>query len=203
MNPISTIDNDLQKAIDDITNNTNTDPAFSEPVATPAPVDTPAAPVEPAPLPEAPAPAEPAKPFPTVGETPITSTFNPAPRPTIPEAPGFAAPIAAPATEPVAEPAPVVPEAPAPETVVAAEETTTEVVTNPDKQNVKEVVLRDLAPIVDKIDMDPTEKFDLYKNIREELHDDSVIASAYKVSKEITDEGKRADALLYLYDSLK
>ena len=42
MNPNPTIDNDLQKAIDDITNNTNNDPVFGYPVAAPAPMPTPA-----------------------------------------------------------------------------------------------------------------------------------------------------------------
>lgn len=187
------MDNDLQKAIDDITNNTNSDPVFGNPIAAPAPMPEPIsepAPV-PAPMPELPEdkPVESAKPFPTVGATPITSTFNPAP-------------MSAPAPAPIA-PAPV----PTPEPVQEVTKETyteTEIATAPEElHDVKEKILRDLAPMVDKINVSPSEKFNLYKDIHEKLHDDSVITSAYEVSKEITDEGERADALLYLYDSLK
>ena len=38
MDQNQTVDNDLQKAIDDITNTTNTDPVFSDPVAAPSSV---------------------------------------------------------------------------------------------------------------------------------------------------------------------
>ena len=37
MDQIQTVDNDLQKAIDDITKSTNGDPLFADPVAAPAP----------------------------------------------------------------------------------------------------------------------------------------------------------------------
>lgn len=191
------MDNDLQKAIDDITNNTNSDPVFGNPIAAPAPMPEPIsepAPV-PAPMPELPEdkPVESAKPFPTVGATPITSTFNPAP-------------MSAPAPAPIA-PAPAPAPAPTPEPVQEVTKETyteTEIATAPEElHDVKEKILRDLAPMVDKINVSPSEKFNLYKDIHEKLHDDSVITSAYEVSKEITDEGERADALLYLYDSLK
>lgn len=69
-------------------------------------------------------------------------------------------------------------------------------------REVKEAALRDLAPILSKVDMDSTKKFNLYKNIREELHDDSVIAPAYETAKDIADDRERADALLYLIDSI-
>ena len=38
MDQNQTVDNDLQKAIDDITNKTNVDPVFSDPVAAPSSV---------------------------------------------------------------------------------------------------------------------------------------------------------------------
>jgi len=38
MNPNPTTDDDLQKAIDDITNNTNNDPVFDDTIAIPEPV---------------------------------------------------------------------------------------------------------------------------------------------------------------------
>ena len=195
MNP--TVDNDLQKAIDDITNNTNQDPVFADPVAAPSSIpegDTGelASPVGPFPAPEpftAPAPA----PAPEMPSGSVAT--EPAPMPE---------PIAAP--EPIATPAPM----PEPEMVMPPAETiavsATETITSAPATDMKEVrnaVLRDLAPIVGKINMDPSKKFNLYKEIREDLHDDSVIAPAYETAREIADEAERADALLYIYDSLK
>lgn len=180
-----TIDNDLQKAIDDITKNTNEDPVFGDSIATPEET----APMPPAPMPPAP---KPTASFPEVGmppapKPPKAPTFNPAPRPT-------SAPM---------PPAPT-PRAPqAVETEYAEVDSAEYEPAQGDLRDVREAVLRDLAPIVSKIDMDPSKKFDIYKNIHEELHDNSVIASAYEVSKEIADDDERADALLYLYDSLK
>ena len=69
-------------------------------------------------------------------------------------------------------------------------------------KDVKEAALRDLAPILSKVDMDYSKKFKLYKDIREELHDNSVIAPAYETAKDIADDRERADALLYLIDSI-
>ena len=174
MNPNPTTDDDLQKAIDDITNNTNNDPVFDDTIAIPEPVTASA------PKPTSPAP-RPAASFPEVGMPPAPKapTFKPAPRPQAPK------------------PAPVAP-APEPEPEeVEAEPAQGEF------GDVRESILRDLAPMVSGLNIDAKKKFDIYKNIREELHDDSVIASAYEVSKDIEDDGERADALLYLYDSLK
>jgi hypothetical protein len=196
-----TIDNDLQKAIDDITNNTNNDPVFGDPIAAPAPAPIPpkSAPMPPKPAPVAPRPNS----FSEVGMPPAPKpvaapVFKPAPAPIPPK------PIAAPAPAPM-PPKPIEKPAPIEEPDFIEETATEEIVSeqSPELHNVKEAILRDLAPMVDRINMDPSEKFNLYKEIHEELHDDSVIASAYEVSKEITDDDERADALLYLYDSLK
>ncbi len=186
MNSNPTVDNDLQKAIDDITKNTNQDPVFADPVAAPSSIpegDTGelASPVGPFPAPEpfaAPAPAP--------AEMPVDM---PEPMPA-PEAAPAPMPETIAAPEPIAAPEMMMPETPAP-------------APSTDMTNVKNAVLRDLAPIVGKINMDPSKKFNLYKEIREDLHDDSVIAPAYESAREIADETERADALLYIYDSLK
>ena len=191
MNPNPTIDNDLQKAIDDITNNTNADPVFGDPIATPAPVPNPA------PLPTTPPAPKPTASFPEVGMPPAPKPnfdFKPNPAGTPLPTPAPMPPMPAPTPEPIKEPEPEVVEE-----SISAEETISE----PAPSGLKTDILRDLAPMVKDLDMDPTKKFDLYKEIREDLHDDSVIASAYEVSKKITDDKERADALLYLYDSLK
>ena len=67
MNQNTTVDSDLQKAIDDITKSTSNDPLFSDPVAAPAPVGpfetasmAPAMPPR-APMPTAPRPTMPPK----------------------------------------------------------------------------------------------------------------------------------------------
>lgn len=197
MNPNPTIDNDLQKAIDDITNNTNNDPVFGDPVAAPAPMPTPA------PEPMAPPMPKPATTFPEVGMPPAPKPMmdfkpNPAGTPLPTPAPFPPKPVAEPAPAPIPEPVKE-PEAEVIEESIAAEETISE----PAPSGLKTDILRDLAPMVKDLDMDAAKKFDLYKEIREDLHDDSVIASAYEVSKEITNDKERADALLYLYDSLK
>ena len=199
MNPNPTIDNDLKKAIDDITNNTNNDPVFGDPVAAPAPMPTPA------PEPMAPPMPKPVTTFPEVGMPPAPKPMmdfkpNPAGTPLPTPAPLPPKPVTEPAPAPEPMPEPVKePEAEIVEESISAEETISE----PAPSGLKTDILRDLAPMVKDLDMDATKKFDLYKEIREDLHDDSVIASAYEVSKKITDDKERADALLYLYDSLK
>ena len=108
-------------------------------------------------------------------------------------------------------PAPTMPESPVASveekvsTEVSEFSETPEVSAKPttNMQEVKAAALRDLAPILDKVDMDSTKKFNLYKDIREELGDNSVIAPAYETAKNIEDDKTRADALLYIYDSLK
>ena len=211
------IDNDLQKAIEDITNNTNNDPVFGDPVAAPEPTPAPEPMAPMGPLPEAGMPAMPEMP-----EMPAAP--EPMPEPIAePEAP-VQKPIMDFRPNPASGPVPVAPVQdivpPRPEPIAEAiseqkaelEEEKKEEAKEDYKESepitgelseVKESILRDLAPMVDKMDMDPSKKFGIYKDIHEKLHDDSVIASAYEVSKEIADDGERADALLYLYDSLK
>lgn len=199
------VDNDLQKAIDDITNTTNIDPVFSDPVAAPSSVpegDTGelGEPVGPFPEPQlevvAPAP-ETIAPLDAMGNVPELI---------MPEAP---APAAAPAPEP--DPAPT----PAPEPTfepapAPTPESTPEIATpalEPLPQNlntteIKKAALRDLVPLLDKLNMDATQKFNIYRNIFEDLKDYTVLDPAYHAAREISDETKRAEALLYLVESI-
>lgn len=228
-------DNDLQRAIDNITNTTNTDPVFSDPVAAPSSIpegDTgelgePVGPFPtPAPMPEAhvemvaPA-AEPIAPIdpisiptldipeptpfqvkptetsaemagattapnlkittpPTPGLTPDTSTDQPKTQTVQPEAP------MAPPETPASEPAPL----------------TTPENTNPDAKEVKTAALRDLAPLLDHVNLDPAQKFAIYRDIFEDLKDFSTLKNAYQSASEIADETERANALLYLVQSI-
>lgn len=202
MDQNQTTDNKLEQAIDDII---NAEPVFSDPVAAPSSIpegDTgklgaPVGPfpdiamIEPAPEPIAPLqsmdipelnvppmpPAEPAAPVPTPEPAMPTPTM---PEPITPEP-------TMPTTTPVAEPE-VAPVATPSQPGDAAE--------------IKKAALRDLAPLLDKVNMDTTKKFGIYKNILDDLKDYSVLDSASRTAREISDETERAEALLYLIESI-
>ena len=198
-----TVDNDLQKAIDDITNNTNTDPVFSDPVAAPSSVpegDTGelSEPVGPFPTPE-PAPAAPV-PEPMAGPAPA-----PMPEQPIAPMPEMAAPLQEPAIMPeqpvapapemtVSEPGPMM-TAPEPVAEAPAESAL-------NMRQVKEAALRDLTPLINRLNMDASQKFNLYKDIFENMRDYAVLEPAYYAAKEIADESERAEALLYLVEAI-
>ena len=201
MDQNQTVDNDLQKAIDDITNTTNTDPVFSDPVAAPSSVpegDTGelGEPVGPFPEPKvemvAPAP-EPIAPFEPID---IPELNVPAPEPaTMPPMPQSAPEPVAPAPA-IPEPAPVVPE-PAPAPVQSMFNSP-----NLNTRQVKEAALRDLIPLLDRLNMTPSQKFNICRNIFEDLRDYTVLEQAYRAATEIANETERAEALLYLVESI-
>ena len=201
MDQNQTVDNDLQKAIDDITNTTNTDPVFSDPVAAPSSVpegDTGelGEPVGPFPEPKvemvAPAP-EPIAPFEPID---IPELNVPAPEPaTMPPMPQSAPEPVAPAPA-IPEPAPVVPE-PAPTPVQSMFNSS-----SLNTRQVKEAALRDLIPLLDRLNMTPSQKFNICRNIFEDLRDYTVLEQAYRAATEIANETERAEALLYLVESI-
>ena len=171
-----TVDNDLQKAIDDITNKTNIDPVFSDPVAAPSSV----------PEGDTGELGEPVGPFPE----PKLAVVAPAPNPVAPLEAAAEIPdlnIPAPADIPI----PPAPE-PTPEPIPEGLNT----------HQIKTAALRDLVPLLDKIDIDATERFRLYRDIFEELKDYTVLEPAYHTAREIPDETERANALLYLVESI-
>ncbi len=221
-------DNDLQRAIDNITNTTNTDPVFSDPVAAPSSIpegDTgelgePVGPFPtPAPMPEAhvemvaPA-AEPIAPIDPISiptlDIPEPTPFqvkpaeNPAEMTGTTTAPNFeAATPPTPGLTPDASTAqPEIqttqPETPASEPAPL----TTPENTNPDVKEVKTAALRDLAPLLDHVNLDPAQKFAIYRDIFENLKDFSTLKNAYQSASEIADETERANALLYLVQSI-
>ena len=239
MDQNQSVDNDLQKAIDNITNTTNVDPVFSDPVAAPSsvpegdtgeisepvgpfpdanvgvvtPAPEPIAPLESMNIPEfnnpnlmppaetsaapAEAPVIPEAPAPTVPESPAmpeAPTITGAPAPT----PSNLPPLSQTPAEVAPEPAPVVNEAP------AVEEVATEAVSETlDTDQIKKAALRDLVPILDKVDsVDAPQKFKIYQDVFEDLKDSSVLEPAYKTAREIEDETARAEALLYLVESI-
>ena len=191
-NQPTSVDNDLQKAIDDITNNTNIDPVFSDPVAAPSSV----------PEDDTGELGEPVGPFPEAPQVEMPAA--PAPEPLAPidsmNIPDLTAPAETPMEAPAAE-ARTTETSAQPETIIT--EQTTETISEPHSATeVKKAALRDLIPLLDKVNMDSTQKFNIYKDIFDELKDYTVLEPAYQAAREIEDETKRAEALLYLVEAI-
>ena len=67
-------------------------------------------------------------------------------------------------------------------------------------ENVKKQMLQDLYPLMDKIKMQPEQKFKVYKQMIETTGSKEMITSAYEAVKEIGSEEARAEALLFLVE---
>lgn len=63
-------------------------------------------------------------------------------------------------------------------------------------EGVKSEALQELRPLVDKLNLEPSEKFDTYLLLIRSTDDKSLIAPAHEAAKVIPDETKRAQALL-------
>ena len=188
---------ELQKAIDGITdaaaNNTASEieqqiqdqmgmppaPAFD---AGMPPVPEPLTPAEPV-VPEAAAPA--------LDAAPVLDAAPAIDAPTL-DAPTLDAPtLDAPAVEaPALDVAPALDAAPAVAPVEAAAAGNLE--------SVKAEMMKELFPLMDKVQMESDEKFGIYQKMIDETNDDNMIPDAYQAAKGITDETKKAEALLYL-----
>lgn len=180
-------DNDLQKAIDDITNTTNIDPVFSDPVAAPSSV----------PEGDTGELGEPVGPFPEPEVAVVEQAAEPlAPLDSI-EIPDLGEP-------PILTP----PETPAAPEMLSTPELGAEVMVegsdgeNAHVREIRESALRDLIPLLDKLKMTSKQRFNICKDIFENLHDYKILEPAYKAAKEIEDESERAEALLYLVESV-
>lgn len=62
--------------------------------------------------------------------------------------------------------------------------------------SIKQQALGELRPLVDKLNVSPEEKFDTYLLLLRSTDDKDLIAPAHEAAKGITDEAKRAQALL-------
>lgn len=126
------------------------------------------------------------------------STAVPAP------APASAAPAdgltfeSTPQATPVADPTVVLPATPAPlDTPVAAPAPAVpSIAADPALDAIKKDALSELRPLVDKLDLPADEKFDTLLLIIRSTDDKTLVQSAYDAAKGITDESKRAEALL-------
>lgn len=65
-----------------------------------------------------------------------------------------------------------------------------------DLDSIKKDALAELRPLVDKLDLPATEKFDTLLLIIRSTDDKSLVAAAHEAAKAIEDESKRAEALL-------
>ncbi len=61
---------------------------------------------------------------------------------------------------------------------------------------IKLEALQELRPLVDKLNVSPEEKFDTYLLLLRSTDDKDLIAPAHEAAKSITDEARRAQALL-------
>lgn len=98
-----------------------------------------------------------------------------------------------------------VPAAPAPAGVTPAPAEAAPIA-NLDLQNldsVKANILKDLAPLMDKIHVEPEKKFELYTDMLAENNDASIVGPAYETARQISDEEKRGEALLSLFEKIE
>lgn len=101
-------------------------------------------------------------------------------------------PPVAPMEPPVAAPAPdpIMPAAPAPIASPVAIPVAGEL------DGVKQAAITELRPLVDKLTLPPEEKFDTYLLLIRSTDDKSLIGPAHEAAKMISDETRRAQALL-------
>ncbi len=116
--------------------------------------------------------------------TPAMSDIAPPVAPSTPPPAADDAAAAADATAAVA-PEPVTPAEPQPMPAVSS-----------DLDGVKQEAITELRPLVDKLTLEPEEKFDTYLLLIRSTDDKSLIAPAHEAAKAITDEARRAQALL-------
>ena len=120
-------------------------------------------------------------------------------------------PAPAPTSNPITMPTPVTPPTPEPmepaQPVVVGynpptEPTASTPVTPPSNtangelEGIRKEALTELRPLVDKLDLEPDEKFDIYLLLLRSTDDKTLIAPAHEAARNISDESKRAQALL-------
>jgi len=99
-------------------------------------------------------------------------------------------PIAEPVVAPVAEPVMPDPVVAAPTPIMPS------AAGNDDLTSVKSEAINELRPLVDKLSLPAEEKFDTYLLLLRSTDDRSLIEPAHEIAKQITDEARRAQALL-------
>ena len=73
---------------------------------------------------------------------------------------------------------------------------------DPDLDRVKSMALSDLRPIIENVDIEPEKKFKIYKEIIDLTEDKACIEPAYNAAKGIQDQKAKAEALLFVVDTI-
>jgi len=73
---------------------------------------------------------------------------------------------------------------------------------DPDLGAVKTKALTDLRPLVDKVEMSPESRFKIYREIIAATHDKAAIEPAYEAAVQIAVEKDKAEALLFIVDTI-
>ena len=183
------VDDELQKAIDEITNSTAKpeQPAvFTDSVAEPADVPE----LNPDNLASFDTPA----PAPDFNDAPDYSTYN------VPEMTGPIEPIGDFVSTSLDD-APSTSETPAEETASGvtanSDMTGAEAEVASDVKEIQDAALKDLIPVLDELtELDAAEKYQLCLRAYEKERDPAILKTAYTSAKQITDSKERADALL-------
>ena len=68
--------------------------------------------------------------------------------------------------------------------------------TSSDLDEIKKTALGELRPLIDKVNLPAEEKFDTYLMLIRSTDDSSLIGPAHAIAQTITDESRRAEALL-------
>jgi len=110
-------------------------------------------------------------------EEPATEPAAAVEPPVVPPAPEPVMP------DPIAAPAPVAPTMSVPSTGGSLD-------------TIKQDALNELRPLVDKLNVAPEEKFDTYLLLLRSTDDQALIEPAHEAARNITDEARRAQALL-------
>ena len=93
-------------------------------------------------------------------------------------------------------PADIMPPSATPSDNPAASTPTPQTMPNNNLDSIRKDALIELRPLVDKLDLAPEEKFDIYLLLLRSTDDTALIAPAHEAAKNIANESKRAEALL-------
>lgn len=122
------------------------------------------------------------------GITQATETIKEPETPIVPNTPTEATEKPLGASEP--KPTPEITPDPTPEPAVTTPEATDSLV------DIKKDAMTELRPLVDKLDLVPEEKFEIYLLLLRGTDDQTLLAPAHEAARNISDEKERAQALL-------
>ena len=219
MNQNRARDNELQRAIDEITRKAAPTPGAGMPVAEPKPVNGAVPPVPP--VPPVAEPKPPVPPMPPMGGVKPAEPV----KPVEPAKPEVKAGNSLPPVKPVSAPVP-----PSVSSIVAGAQPSKKPVepvkpverrddqrdrdnrpemkrplgqSNAEVQSIKEAALKELFPIMSRVELKPEKRFELYCEMMEVMKDKAILKPAHEAAKEIKDEKARADALVCLIETIE